>query len=301
MAGGRVSARLVAPGVQESVLNFSIASTPSLGVLAEPIDPAADIAVLILVGGPQYRVGAHRHFVLLARHLAAAGFACLRFDHRGLGDCVAPLRTFEALDDDIDAAIQALLQARPALKGVVLWGLCDGASAALLYCARRPATAVRGLVLLNPWVRSAQTEAATRIKHYYWQRLRSPAFWRKLLGGGVGLRALSGWWQARQLARSGSQVSADKAQPYQDLMAHAWQRPIGPLLLQLCPADFTAQEFLESAQARPSWSGWQLRAQLQRNDYPSADHTFSQAAALSESFTHTVSWLRQHFAGSSQP
>ncbi len=48
--------------------------------------PCARLGVLIVVGGPQYRVGSHRQFVLLARALAARGFAAMRFDCTGMGD-----------------------------------------------------------------------------------------------------------------------------------------------------------------------------------------------------------------------
>jgi len=47
---------------------------------------AADTGVLIVVGGPQYRVGSHRQFVMLARFLADHGVPCMRFDYRGMGD-----------------------------------------------------------------------------------------------------------------------------------------------------------------------------------------------------------------------
>lgn len=285
----------IAHGVQESLLEFRIGEATSLGLVAEPEgQPSASVGVLIVVGGPQYRVGAHRHFVLLARQLATAGFTSLRFDHCGLGDCVAPLRSFEALDDDIESAIQALMQARPQLQGVVIWGLCDAAAAALLYLARRPAERVRGLVLLNPWVRSAQTEAATRIKHYYWERLRSPAFWRKLLGGGVGLQALHGWWQARMLARQAPQ-SEGGATGFQDQMAQGWNRSGAPLLLQLCTADLTAQEFVQATASRPSWQGAWGRPLLERRDYVDADHTFSQPQALQAALDDTVVWLKRNF------
>jgi len=60
--------------------------------------------VLIIVGGPQYRVGSHRQFVLLARHLAAQGIPVMRFDVRGMGDSKGKPRNFGQLDDDLRAA-----------------------------------------------------------------------------------------------------------------------------------------------------------------------------------------------------
>lgn len=314
---GRVMNPQDAQPWRESVVAFDLAGTPGFGLLAEPNElPLApdgmapvhcEVGVLIVVGGPQYRVGAHRHFVKLARHLAGAGITSFRFDHRGVGDSAAPLRSFEALDDDIALATTVLLSSRPQLRGVVLWGLCDAAAASLLYVARRNDSRVHGLALLNPWVRSAQSEAATRLKHYYWERLRSADFWRKLLSGGLSVQTVRDWWQARQLARSepvtersGSAAKAAShpvTPAYQDLMAQGWKRGRGPLLLQLCPDDFTAQEFLQTIDTRGSWHGWQARAGLVRIDYAGADHTFSQALPLQTSMEDLASWLQQSFQG----
>jgi exosortase A-associated hydrolase 1 len=147
-----------------------------------------DVGLLIVVGGPQYRVGSHRLFVKLARHAASEGIPSMRFDYRGMGDSFATLRTFESVDDDLRAAVDAFFQQVPTLKHVVLWGLCDGASAACIYAPRD--ARVRGLILVNPWVHTPEGSADTRLKHYYLQRLLDPAFWRKLLGGKVGLRSL---------------------------------------------------------------------------------------------------------------
>jgi exosortase A-associated hydrolase 1 len=236
--------------------------------------------VLIVVGGPQVRAGSHRQFVELARALAAAGHPVLRFDVRGMGDAEGEPRSFEALDDDLAAAIDALVLACPKAPGVLLWGLCDGASASLLYLRRRPDPRVKGLALANPWVRSAQSQARTHVKHYYLQRLGQRAFWAKLLRGGVGLQALSGLARSLKAARgrpasgtAGGPAPADE--PYPHGMARAWAAFPGPVLLLLSGQDYTAREFLEFAAASPAWAGLLQRPQVQRVDLPEADHTFS--------------------------
>jgi pimeloyl-ACP methyl ester carboxylesterase len=132
---------------------------------------SATRGIVIVVGGPQYRVGSHRQFVQLARDLAAAGTPVLRFDYRGMGDADGTHPGFEHIAPDITAAI-ALLQTRaPGVREIVLWGLCDAASAALMYA---PGDArVTGLVLANPWVRTQTSEAQAYLRHYYGARVLS--------------------------------------------------------------------------------------------------------------------------------
>ena len=88
----------------------------------------------------------------------------LRFDVRGMGDSSGTPPGFERIEDDIAAAIDALLAAVPETSGVVLWGLCDGASAALLYLDTTHDTRVVGLGIANPWVRSEVGLARTRVR-----------------------------------------------------------------------------------------------------------------------------------------
>jgi uncharacterized protein len=278
--------------IQERIVNLALPSVEAgFGILATPPTQAAPIGVLIVVGGPQYRVGSHRHFVQLARELAAAGFACLRFDHRGMGDSPGPVPNFERLDDDIAAALDAFMREQSHLQGVVLWGLCDGASAALMYTAHRQDPRVCGLALLNPWVRSPQSEARAQVSHYYSQRLRSLAFWRKLFQGGVGWRQLSNWWQTWHRARISAPVAAKP--PFPAVMAQGWQGFQGPILLQISVPDLTAQEFLDTA--AQSWPNWLSKPLLTRHDHASASHTFPALADKRLVNQQLVDWLRSAF------
>ena len=108
-----------------------------IGVLHRGYDDAS-VGVVVVVGGPQYRVGSHRQFVLLARALAYAGIPVLRFDYRGMGDSPGEPRQFGDVDDDIKAAINTLCENVTTLKKIVIWGLCDAASAALFYAHKDP-------------------------------------------------------------------------------------------------------------------------------------------------------------------
>jgi exosortase A-associated hydrolase 1 len=273
--------------IDEQALVFDCGGEQLFGVLARPEQPH-DIGVLVVVGGPQYRVGSHRQFVALARALAAGGYPVLRFDYRGMGDSSGAMRSFETIDDDIDAAVAELRARLPAVRRVVLWGLCDGASAALLYCARRPSSNVAGLCLLNPWVRSAEGLARTQIKHYYGQRLLQPAFWSKLLRGGVAPGALREWLHNWRVARTGRQVAATT---FQQRMAQGWREFGGGILLLLSGNDYTAREFVDHSSTDNAWAGLLAQPNVQRHDLPGADHTCSGAQDRMRVQQTTLNWL----------
>jgi len=261
-----------------------------VGILAKPATPA-DKGVVVIVGGPQYRAGSHRQFVLLSRALAAAGYAVFRFDYRGMGDSSGAQRNFESVSSDVGAAIDQLQRGVPTVQRVVLWGLCDGASAALLYCHEKQDPRVTGLCLLNPWVRSEASLAKTQVKHYYTQRLRQKEFWLKLLSGKVALSALSGFvHKVRQ--SSGRAKPLPTNQTFQQRMAEAWHRFPGRILLILSGDDYTAKEFADHSQTDIAWKNYQDHPRLNRVEIAGVDHTFSSAASRKLAEDATLSMLQ---------
>lgn len=285
-------------GWTEQALSFECQGHALIGVLCLPANNAARTGVVVVVGGPQYRAGSHRQFVLLARHLASRGHATLRYDVRGMGDSEGDSRGFATLDDDISAAIDALLASQAHLTGVVLWGLCDGASAALLYWRRRRDARVTAMCLLNPWLRSELGQARTQVRHYYVQRLMQPAFWHKALLGGVGLRALADLAGNLRRALLGTAKSSPAGEPSPDedfrtAMAAAWKQFPGRLMLVMSGRDYTAKEFLDGAQNEQAWAGALSRAGLHRVDLPEADHTFSAAAQRRACEQAVADWLHE--------
>ncbi len=274
----------------ERALQWDCAGDRLTGVLARPGESAAcDIGLLIVVGGPQVRAGGHRQFVLMARAAAAAGHPALRFDVRGMGDAEGEPRSFEQLDADIGSAVDTLFAAEPGLKGVVLCGLCDGASAILLYLAAGADARVAGLCLMNPWVRSAQSQAQTRVKHYYRQRLMQAEFWRKLFSGQVALGALRELLRALRLSRKPASTSGGGS--FQQRMLAGWQGFAGPSLLVLSEEDYTAKEFLAYSEGREAWQSLLDRPSLARLDLAGADHTFSTPGSQEALQARLLAWL----------
>jgi uncharacterized protein len=276
----------------EQAITFHCAEEELLGILALPEQPAAT-GVLVIVGGPQYRVGSHRQFLLLSRALAGAGYPTMRFDYRGMGDSTGDQRNFEEVNEDISAAIDVFRTNCPQVERVVLWGLCDAASASLLYWDATLDSQVGGLVLLNPWVRSGISLARTRIKHYYGQRLLQVDFWRKLLTGNLGLgRAIGGFVDnLKAVSQKRTLTATDQALPFQKKMARGLQGFPGQVLLLLSGNDYTAKEFLETLQADTIWAAIHEQSKVTRTDIPSADHTFSTVGWRGQVEEITKRWL----------
>ncbi len=281
----------------ERALVFDCAGDEMLGVVTAPAAGATTtaIGVVVVVGGPQYRAGSHRQFVQLARALAADGHSVMRFDVRGMGDSAGAQRDFKTLDDDIAAAIDALQLHDPSLQRIVLWGLCDGASAALLYLQRRADPRVKALCLLNPWVRSEATLARAHVQHYYLRRLLQPAFWAKLIRGGVHWGAVSELaGKLVQTFRSADTAAAAGAQlPFQSAMAHALLGFDGAVLLLLSADDYTAKEFTIHAQSDRIWRQALAGPALQQVTLADADHTLSAASARQLAETAIRDWLHR--------
>lgn len=259
--------------------------------MVHPADEPADIGVLIIVGGPQYRIGSHRQFLLLARHLADAGVPAMRFDYSGMGDSEGLFPGFEHVDDEIRAAIDAFFAQQPHLKSVVLWGLCEAASAIMFYGHKD--RRVAGAVLLNPHMRTEGVQARTTLKHYYIKRLRDPAFWKKLKSGGYNFRETGKKFvriirhalrpgagatigTGPSASNAGEQPPQAHSDPLPKRMADGLGKFDAPTLLVLSGNnDMIAQEFKDVAGRSRAWRKLLNRPSLVRRDFAEADHTFS--------------------------
>jgi uncharacterized protein len=270
---------------EQRALAFPCADEWLIGVLDVPPAPCKR-GVLVVVGGPQYRAGSHRQFTLLARSLAAQGIAAMRFDYRGMGDSEGALRDFEDVGDDLRCAVDAFFAQVPGMEEVVLWGLCDGASAAALYAHADPRVA--GLVLLNPWVRTESGAAKATIKHYYRGRLLEPAFWKKVFSGrfAVGAAARS------LLSTAGAARGAAQAGALPDRMHDALARFGGKTLVILSGADLTAREFDDLAAGSDKWSRLMKGPAVTRRALARADHTCSRREWHEQVASWTAEWVQ---------
>ena len=281
--------------VTEQALTFDCEGDALVGILHVPATPS-DVGVVVIVGGPQYRAGSHRQFVLLARALAKAGFATLRFDYRGMGDSDGEQRDFERVSADIAAAIDLMADRVAGVSHVVLWGLCDAASAALLYCHETPDPRVTGLCLVNPWVRSELGLARTQVKHYYTRRLMQREFWAKLMHGRVAVGALGGLVGSLRLAAAGSGKASGADLAYQHRMAAGWNDPARSLLLLLSGDDYTAKEFVDQLGSDPVWADAFRHPRLRQHELPRADHTFSDPDDQRRVERLTLAWMQETIA-----
>jgi exosortase A-associated hydrolase 1 len=275
----------------EQPLVFACHESSLVGILHLPEAAPRQVGVVIVVGGPQTRVGSHRQFVLMARDFARAGYPVLRFDYRGMGDSDGEVRTFEQVDDDIRAAVDALCEHCQSLRGVVLFGLCDAASAALIYCTsdRR----LTGLMLANPWVRTTEGEARSYVRHYYGQRLLQASFWRKLVAGEVRLgKAVKDFVRSVALSVRANSREADQApRSFLDRMLDGMESFARPVLVLMSERDLTAQEFMDRCRDVDAWRRASARTNLRRVALPGVDHTFSTPGAMAAATAACLAWL----------
>lgn len=159
-------------------VSFPCDSNMLQGIVSEP-QQSFDRAVIIVVGGPQFRVGSHRQFVLLARYLAAQVILALRFDYTGMGYGDGWSKKFYEIDQDIHSAITFVGEQYPQVTRIFLWGLCDAASA-ILFTAHT-SQRIDGIVISNPWVRSDASHSEAILKNYYRDRIFSWDVWSQLL------------------------------------------------------------------------------------------------------------------------
>jgi len=274
----------------ETAFTFNHQQKPDLkllGIIHYPEKKITDKALLIIVGGPQYRVGSHRQFLLLARFLAEQGITVMRFDYQGMGDSDGKITDFEHISSDIDSAVEILKQ-KTNCQEIILWGLCDAASAALFYSLQEQ-NKIAKLILLNPWVRTTEGEAKAIVKHYYLRRLRSPDFWKKLLKGGIKIKSsMQSLQQNIQKIKKQDKVMIDLSLP--EKMQKAVMAFNKPILFILSGEDLVADEFRDLIKISADWKMAMQNKGIEVITIKEANHTFSK-----QSWRQNVEVLTKQF------
>jgi len=249
------------------------------GIVHYPIGRIKQRAVLIVVGGPQTRVGSHRQFTLLARKLASQGHFVMRFDYHGMGDSEGVVDSFLNVTVDIYNALQEFEQHCGDSRSICLWGLCDAASAILLFC-QSEVDRVEQLILLNPWVTSSDLQAKTMIKQYYFYKLSDRNFWYKVIRLDLNVKdAISGllsnlYSAMRTPKKSQSQsVSIPDVDNYVGLMKKGLMAFSGKVAFVLSGNDLVAAEFELLLAQDNSWKNVCEQADFIK--IGDANHTFS--------------------------
>ncbi|HYN45427.1 MAG TPA: hydrolase 1, exosortase A system-associated [Allosphingosinicella sp.] len=190
--------------------------------LAASLDGAGGATGLLMVtGGSQTRIGSHRMYERLGKALGDKGYPCLRFDRRGVGDSAGGDPDFRGSGSDIAAAAAVLRRECPALRRVLGFGLCDGATAIALFGRE---AGLDGLILVNPWLVEAEPgePAPAAIRAHYRRRLLSLEGWKKILSGTVDYRKLLSGVRKIAAKRQVSRLAHDTAAALANGGLRAW-------------------------------------------------------------------------------
>ena len=275
----------------ESVVTFECEGHDLVGILHLPKE-ILSIGVLIVAGAPQYRVGAHRLFVQLARAISAEDWPVLRADRRGYGDNDADCTNFEQAGPDISAAIDQFTKSIPGLHSVVVLGLCDGATAAALQCSDDPR--IRGLILINPWTYSEQGRARALLRQHYSQKAGGADNWWKVLKSPVRLfsslrELLATFWLSSNKRRQAPDGYIGK-------MLGNLANADHPSLIVLSDDDLTAAEFDITVRDIIGWHRLSASRKVKLRRIREADHTFTVHENLKELETTINLWMEETFS-----
>ncbi len=210
----KLAPSVVVDGLRWRAVRFG-AKNHLFGVLTEPEEGARQglPAILFLTGGVTPRTAGNNSNVTIARRLAKRGHAVLRMDVAFIGESGTesgePGKENDpfppSILDDARAGLARLCEAvRPGTK-VWVYGLCSGA-----YAAFRTTLAddrISGTFIVNPerFVLDAPDAEAPQMAtvdqldqmNHYWQVMRDPQSWKKLLSGKANVRHIANVVRAR--------------------------------------------------------------------------------------------------------
>ncbi len=247
------------------LVTFACAGETLVGTIDEA---PGSTGLLIVSGGNEVRIGAHRGMAELAQRLAGAGHPVFRFDRRGVGDSTGGNLGFRQSAPDIAGAAATFCAEVPQVRRLVAFGNCDAATALALF---HGVASLNALVLANPWVAEQPSDLppAAAIRARYAARLRDPGQWLRALTGGVNFVKLSKG--LKKLSETGSSIELPLAME----LAGALTDSAIPLTILLARGDNTAIAFRQ-AWAAPAFAPVAARARLIECD--TAGHSFAHAA-----------------------
>ena len=243
--------------------------------LAATLDEAAgSTGLLIVSGGNEIRIGAHRGMARLAADVAGAGFPVFRFDRRGIGDSEGENGEFTTNGPDISAAIAAFRSECPHIERIVAFGNSDAASALILH---RPA-GIAAHILANIWVvePSDDLPPPAAIRARYVERLRDPKAWLGLFTGAINLKKLASGLLRIAKPQAPSSLAESVAAGLAALD--------GSVTILLAARDGTAIAFADAWNGAP-FATARARADIRVQSIDSASHSFASStdyAALCE-------------------
>ncbi len=250
-------------------------------MLAATLDDAPGTTGLMIVsGGNEIRIGAHRGMAKLAKNVAASGYPVFRFDRRGIGESEGENGGFLNSGPDIAAAIEAFRAACPQTKHIVAFGNCDAASALALHSV----TGVEALILANPWVIEPQDDLppVAAIRARYLDRLTDPKAWLRLLTGATDMKKLASGLMRLARPQAPSALAGQVAQ--------GMHRFNGPIAILLASRDGTAQAFANEFRA-PVFASVRSRPNCSVETVDSASHSFATDADYHFLLTHVLDAL----------
>lgn len=259
----------------QRALQFSCQGSCLVGIIDVPERPVAR-GVLVVTSGPQYRIGSHRHFALLARMLAPRGIPVMRFDHRGMGDSEGEARSIDSLDEDIRAATKEFFVQMPEMTEIVIWGLGEAAAPAALYA--QGDERIGGVVLLNPSVlEGAAALRAPRAPHLL-ARIGELGFWKRVATGQRDSAA--GAATLRQNMRA---AALDRSLPLAQRLVASLSCFDGAVLVILGEDDPVAQEFADLLDKNDR--------RCKRVTIAGANHTFASREWRDEVAEVSANWI----------
>lgn len=233
--------------------------------LAATLDEApGSTGLLIVSGGNELRIGAHRGMALLAQRIAAEGWPLFRYDRRGIGDSTGENCGFSDSRADLVAAAAAFRAEAPGVSRILGFGNCDAATTLALFHAE---AGVDALLLANPWLVESEggTPPPAAVRARYAERLRDPAQWLRLLRGHVDLT---------KLARGMRTVARPRPSGLAEQVAASLAGSGVPVTLLLARRDNTAIACADAWRGRAFDA---VRSRIPVLEHDTASHSFARA------------------------